>query len=158
MIFTILHLSFMQVKATTVLYNAKIYTVSPGNIWAEAIAFDENILAVGTTAAVTSAFPDATTMTDLGGKFVMPGFIDPHLHAVEAGIYELTCNTPPLTPVANIPLLLDDCDDQGRFGSQGWIVAAGIDIGSLEEELLFKSSKCHIPLMSSIRPIQTRLY
>jgi predicted amidohydrolase YtcJ len=150
MLFTILHVSFIQhVRATTVLYNAKIYTVSAAKPWAEAIAFDENengrILAVGTTAEVQAAFPDAATMTDLAGKFVMPGFIDAHLHAVEAGIYELTCEIPPLTSVAKIPLLLKDCEDQGMFGSEGWIVGAGIDIGSLEEQL-FDSTKMEYPI------------
>jgi predicted amidohydrolase YtcJ len=153
MVFTtiLLRISCVQeVRATTVLYNAKIYTVSSNaEPWAEAIAFDENdngrILAVGTTAEVLTAFPadddDAsnTTTTDLAGKFVMPGFIDAHLHAVEAGVYESTCEIPPLTSVAKIPSLLRECEDGGLFGSQGWIVGAGIDIGSLEEQLFADS-------------------
>jgi imidazolonepropionase len=45
---------------------------------------DEKIIAVGTTPDLLAAYPDVPTL-DAGGKVVMPGFVDPHTHAIWAG-------------------------------------------------------------------------
>ncbi len=45
---------------------------------------DEQIVAVGESEALRHAFPDEPQM-DAGGKVVMPGFVDPHTHAIWAG-------------------------------------------------------------------------
>jgi imidazolonepropionase len=45
---------------------------------------DEKIAAVGTTADLRGAYPNET-MVDAGGRVVMPGFVDPHTHAIWAG-------------------------------------------------------------------------
>ena len=45
---------------------------------------DEKILEISTTSELRSAYPDEPTL-DAGGKVVMPGFVDPHTHAVWAG-------------------------------------------------------------------------
>ncbi len=45
---------------------------------------DEQILAVGSTQALRSAYPDEPTV-DACGKVVMPGFVDPHTHAIWVG-------------------------------------------------------------------------
>ena len=45
---------------------------------------DEKITAIGTTPELLAAFPDTPTL-DASGKVVMPGFVDPHTHAIWAG-------------------------------------------------------------------------
>ena len=56
-----------------------------GIIPAGAVLFnDEKIIAVGTTAELRAAYPDEPVL-DAGGKVVMPGFVDPHTHAIWAG-------------------------------------------------------------------------
>jgi imidazolonepropionase len=45
---------------------------------------DEKIAAVGTTDELMSAYPAEPTL-DASGKVVMPGFVDPHTHAIWAG-------------------------------------------------------------------------
>jgi len=45
---------------------------------------EENIVAVGPSAELRSAYPDEP-MLDVGGQVVMPGFVDPHTHAIWAG-------------------------------------------------------------------------
>ena len=45
---------------------------------------DEKIIAVGTTPELRAAYP-AEPVLDAGGKVVMPGFVDPHTHAIWAG-------------------------------------------------------------------------
>ena len=45
---------------------------------------DEKIIAIGTTPELLAAYPDIPTL-DAGGNVVMPGFVDPHTHAIWAG-------------------------------------------------------------------------
>jgi imidazolonepropionase len=45
---------------------------------------DGRILAVGTTNELQSAYPHEALL-DAGGKVVLPGFVDPHTHAIWAG-------------------------------------------------------------------------
>ena len=44
----------------------------------------EKIAAIGTTAELCLAYPDEPTL-DASGKVVMPGFVDPHTHAIWVG-------------------------------------------------------------------------
>ncbi len=44
----------------------------------------EKIAAVGTTSELRTAYPDEPAL-DASGKVVMPGFVDPHTHAIWAG-------------------------------------------------------------------------
>ena len=45
---------------------------------------DEKIVAVGTTRELRAAYPNEPDL-DAGGRVVMPGFVDPHTHAIWAG-------------------------------------------------------------------------
>lgn len=45
---------------------------------------DEKIVAVGATRELRAAFPSEPDL-DAGGRVVMPGFVDPHTHAIWAG-------------------------------------------------------------------------
>jgi len=45
---------------------------------------DEKIVEVGLTSELLAAYPDVPTL-DANGKVVMPGFVDPHTHAIWAG-------------------------------------------------------------------------
>jgi len=45
---------------------------------------DEKIIAVGTTRELRAAYPNESDL-DAGGRVVMPGFVDPHTHAIWAG-------------------------------------------------------------------------
>lgn len=48
------------------------------------LAYDGEIIAVGTSAELRAAYPDEPAL-DAGGCVVMPGFVDPHTHAIWAG-------------------------------------------------------------------------
>jgi imidazolonepropionase len=45
---------------------------------------DEKIVAVGSSADLRAAYPDEPTL-DAGGHVVLPGFVDPHTHAIWVG-------------------------------------------------------------------------
>ena len=75
--------------ADTVFINGKI--VQYGAASAQALAVrDGKILAVGGNDGVRALAGSATRTVDLGGRTVIPGLIDSHIHAIRAG---LTFNT-----------------------------------------------------------------
>ena len=69
-------------KADLVIINGKVFTVDNDNPSAEAIAVKgETIIAVGSTADISKHILDGTTkVIDAGGKLVLPGFNDAHVH------------------------------------------------------------------------------
>lgn len=66
-----------------ILYNGKVFTSDPGNLWAEAVAVEgRKIQAVGADAAVLALAGPETRRIDLGGRTVIPGLNDAHVHAL----------------------------------------------------------------------------
>jgi predicted amidohydrolase YtcJ len=69
----------------TILINGKIviYDAAP----AQALAVrDGKIAAIGTTAEIRATASPSTHVVDLGGRTVIPGLIDSHIHAIRAGL------------------------------------------------------------------------
>ncbi|MEN8244045.1 MAG: amidohydrolase family protein [Thermodesulfobacteriota bacterium] len=68
--------------ADRVFTNGRIYTVNQVKLWAEAVAVRNGKIAyVGNSAGVDTCIGPETEVIDLGGKMVLPGFIDSHAHA-----------------------------------------------------------------------------
>src|SRR5215213_5638006 len=64
-----------------ILHNARIYTVDPTIPWAEAIAIRKHrITAIGSNADVLALAGPTTQRRDLGGRLVLPGLCDAHIH------------------------------------------------------------------------------
>jgi len=85
------------VKADTIYVHANIYTGVAGASSfheiqrAQALALrGDRILAVGSEADILKLKGPATTVVDLKGHFVMPGFNDAHVHLTNAGFKRLT--------------------------------------------------------------------
>ncbi|CAN5885620.1 amidohydrolase [soil metagenome] len=71
--------------ATLAIINARVWTGDASRPWAEALAASGGVLtAVGTTAEVQRAATEAEVI-DAGGRLVLPGFIDTHVHFVDGG-------------------------------------------------------------------------
>jgi predicted amidohydrolase YtcJ len=91
-------------KADLVLINGKIWTVNKSKPEVEALAvWHGRILAVGTTAEMRKLGGPDTRVIDLGGKRVVPGFYDSHVHLLGSGLR--------LSEVA-----LKDAKDEAEFG------------------------------------------
>ncbi|TWA92619.1 amidohydrolase [Bradyrhizobium stylosanthis] len=74
-------------KADLVVTNAKIVTLDPASTIAQALAVREGkIVAVGGNDAVEGLIGPATRRVDAGGRTIIPGLIDSHIHAVRAGL------------------------------------------------------------------------
>lgn len=72
-----------QEGADLILENARIYTVDEAQPWAEAVAIkDGHIVYVGAASGVEDFKGRRTNIINLGGKMVMPGIIDTHIHAL----------------------------------------------------------------------------
>jgi len=68
-----------------ILLNGHVWTGNPAQPSAEAIAIDgDRIVSVGSTPDVRQLARNATAI-DLAGTFVVPGFVDAHVHFVDGG-------------------------------------------------------------------------
>ena len=80
-------------KADVVLRNGKIYTADPARSIRQSIAFTGNsIVAVGDDDEVAPLIGPATKVVDLGGKLVLPGLIDTHVHPIDGAINGAKCS------------------------------------------------------------------
>lgn len=69
--------------ARTILHHGSIFTADPSHAWAEAVAVEgERIIAVGSNASVLAHKTVDTKLVDLGGRTVIPGLNDAHVHVV----------------------------------------------------------------------------
>ena len=90
--------------ADLIAVNARVWTVDKARPEAEALAvWRGRLLHVGTNAEVRRLASPATRVLDLGGKRVVPGFYDSHVHMLSSGQR--------LSEVA-----LKDADDEAEFG------------------------------------------
>jgi len=121
--------------ADTVLFNGKVVTVDRDFSVREAIAIASGrVLATGTSAAMKKLAGDHAKMIDLGGRTVIPGLTDGHIHGIRAA---LTFGTE--VNWIGVPTLkeaLAKITDAARNQAPGsWIVVAG---GWTEEQFAEK--------------------
>ena len=68
--------------ANTVFKNGYVYTVNPGQRIAQAVAVRHGkIVYVGSDRGVNAFVGPSTKVVDLGGKMLLPSFVDSHAHA-----------------------------------------------------------------------------
>jgi len=121
--------------ADTVLFNGKILTVDKDFSVREALAIGHGlVLASGTSAAMKKLAGDTAKLIDLGGRTVIPGLTDGHIHGIRAA---LTFGTE--VNWIGVPTLkeaLEKVREAGKVQKPGsWIVVAG---GWTEEQFAEK--------------------
>lgn len=74
--------------ATIILQNARIWTSNPAQPWAEALAVrGDSIVFVGSSKDLPKdLLSEAKMVMDAQGQMVTPGFIDSHVHFIDAGL------------------------------------------------------------------------
>ncbi|MCU0877671.1 MAG: amidohydrolase [Pirellulaceae bacterium] len=86
-----------------ILHHGKIVTVDREFSIREAIAIrGEQIVAVGTSEEILATKGEATKLVDLGGKMVLPGLIDSHVHATGAAMHEFDHPVPEMETIADV--------------------------------------------------------
>jgi predicted amidohydrolase YtcJ len=122
-------------SADTVLFNGKILTVDKDFSTQEALAIGHGqVLATGTSAAMKKLAGDKARMIDLGGRTVIPGLTDGHIHGIRAA---LTFGTE--VNWIDVPTLKEALDKIRQAATSqkpgSWIVVAG---GWTEEQFAEK--------------------
>jgi predicted amidohydrolase YtcJ len=119
-------------KADVIFTHGNVYTgiVDPTSMVAgkraEAIAVrGDRILVVGTRDEVLKTKGPDTTIIDLGGRFVMPGFNDAHMHLAHAGQEKLSVNLVGAKTLDEFRERIRAKVEKARPGE--WIVGAGWD-------------------------------
>jgi len=119
-----------RLAADLLLLNGAFYTLEADAPRAEAVAVrGEWITAVGTTEEIMRSRGSATRIVDLGGAFVVPGFIDSHTHFDRAGELLLGINLLDVADSAGLVERVTGARD--RLPAGAWIV--GGDWGAYEE-------------------------
>ncbi len=73
--------------ADVVLTHARVYTVNAKQPWAEAIAIrGDKIVAVGSANEIKTYRGPSTNVIDAGGRLVLPGFTDCHIHFLDGSL------------------------------------------------------------------------
>ncbi|WDI43190.1 amidohydrolase [Bremerella sp. P1] len=128
--------------ADKIYHNGNILTINDAAPEAEAVAIkDGKILAVGTRDEVLKTRGDGTTLVDLAGRTMLPGFVDSHGHAYMIGIQATTANLLPPPDgqgkdIAALQTLLKDWaeNNQDAVTKVGWIAGFGYDDSQLAEQ------------------------
>ncbi len=127
--------------ADTIYHNGAIITVNDVAPTAEAVAVkDGRILAVGAKDEVLKTRGDDTQLINLGGKTMLPGFVDSHGHTYMIGLQASTANLLPPPDgtgkdIASLQKLLVDWAKQRKevVKKVGWIAGFGYDNSQLAE-------------------------
>ena len=126
--------------ADRIIRGGVIVTVNPAQPAAEAVAIKGGrIVAVGSEADVMKHKGEATEVTDLAGKTLVPGFIDGHSHffsLVDVQTQAL-CASPPAGPcksVADVIAALEKIRERRKLGPGKFVMGFGYDPELLAEK------------------------
>ena len=124
----------------TILVNGTVVTLTgPGSTKvAEALAITgDRITAVGTSDDVRGLAGTDTTVINIDGQAVLPGFIDAHGHFPSSGLIEkhfVDLNSPPLGPVKTIEDIVSRLKEKAATTPPGiWIQGRGYDDTLVQE-------------------------
>lgn len=121
--------------ADTILVHGKVYTENATQPWAQAVAIrGEKIVAVGDDAEIEKLHGPATKIIDTGGKLILPGFVDCHIHFMEGSISLGQANLQGAKNPADIQHILREYAK--KHPGDGWILGGGWNYAMFGEENL----------------------
>jgi predicted amidohydrolase YtcJ len=127
-------------KAETIFRGGTILTMDDDRRQVEAVAIaGGRILAAGDEAVVMKTKSDDTLVVDLGGKTLMPSFIDAHGHFMNSPQIVKWANVSgvPAGPVTSLPDIIEVLKDHlAKFQLKPgeWVIAYGYDATNLSEK------------------------
>ncbi|MDN0196770.1 amidohydrolase [Streptomyces sp. S.PNR 29] len=121
---------------TLVLTGGQVLTVDRGFTVAEGVAVrGRDIVAVGTDAEMRALAGPGTRVVELGGRTVLPGINDSHLHGAAYGMtkppFAIDVGHPAVSSIAGIARAVGRAAREARPGA--WIIGLGWDPGYLAE-------------------------
>jgi predicted amidohydrolase YtcJ len=113
-------------SADLIIKNAKIWTVDPARPTAQAVAvLNDRIVAVGSNSDVEILRGPETNVMDAGGKLLLPGFNDAHVHFISGG---LQLDSVQLNDVTSVDELVRRVAEQAKKTPKGeWILEGDWD-------------------------------
>ncbi len=116
--------SSVPAPAGTVIVNARVYTVNSAQPWAEAVAIrGETITAVGTEKDLEKFRGPSTRVIDAGGRLVLPGFTDAHIHMIEGSLGLVRIHLEDAKSIAEVQTLVKQFADE--HPNNPWILGRG---------------------------------
>jgi predicted amidohydrolase YtcJ len=110
--------------ADTIITHGKIYTLDQQRPWAQSLAIRKGkIVAVGKDEEVERFRGIGTKMVDAGGKLVLPGFTDCHIHFLSGSLGLSRVNLDEASNVTDIQKLLRNYDAQ--HSGDSWVLGRG---------------------------------
>lgn len=148
----------MTTYATQVFTSGEVFTGGTGEELAEAFALDADgtIMAIGKQDTVTPLIGPTTIVTELGGAFVMPGFVDAHNH------YHLQGQTELFELLVESDLSLDEllariAQRLEHVPSGQWLVVSPYGAG-LANEIATGDALARLDAISGDHPVMIREY
>jgi predicted amidohydrolase YtcJ len=145
-------------EADRVYRNGTVFTADARGSVAQAVAIREGrIVYVGSNEGVVPFIGSLTKVTDLEGRFLMPGLVDGHLHPLEAGLKVLKCslNYESLT-VAEVQQRVQACLDKTKNQEpDGWLEVVSWFQESMRPAGV-KASCATLNVLKTSRPIIVR--
>ncbi|MEW5974969.1 MAG: amidohydrolase [Acidobacteriota bacterium] len=128
-----------RLEPDLVLHGAKILTMDPRNPTAEAVAISQGrFLAVGSDVEVLSLATSHTRKIKLGGKTLVPGFIDAHCHPAESGrlhLRQVDCDLRSISQIQQAIRARADSTPDGQ-----WVLGFKYDDTKIQEGRLLNRS------------------
>jgi predicted amidohydrolase YtcJ len=120
-------------EADLIVYNGKIVTVDSDFSIHQAMAIKGNrIVGVGSNEDILRLKSSRTEMLDVGGKMVLPGLIDTHVHPCEACMTEFDHPIPQMDSIQDV---LDYIKMRAGILEDGqWIIVEQVFITRLREQ------------------------
>jgi predicted amidohydrolase YtcJ len=116
--------------------------------WADAMAVQRGIIvAVGSDESVRHWRGPKTRVVDLGGRTVLPGLHDVHVHPLFAGITEQQCRVPQGASLAELQRRLKACVERGPPGQ--WVVGGQWDAPALGQP----PNRLQLDAVSAFQPV-----
>lgn len=129
---------YQPAPAKRAFINGQVLTMDATNRIADAVVIDGGkVIAVGSLEEVQPYIDDATELTDLGGKTLIPGIIDAHGHFPITGMMQLgvDLNSPPIGAVTTMAeLLAAVAKKTAELDSGEWVLGIGYDDTLLAEQ------------------------
>jgi predicted amidohydrolase YtcJ len=121
--------------ADILIVHAKIYTLDSKKPWAEEIAIHKGkIVAVGSALEVEKFRGIGTRRIDAGGRLVLPGFTDCHIHFLDGSLSLGRVNLDTALNVADIQKQLREY--AARHPGDGWLLGRGWNYAMFAPETL----------------------